>query len=27
MDADGGYEPVEIFAGPDARAEAIRYAE
>lgn len=27
MDDDGGYEVVKVFAGPDAREQAIRYAE
>jgi len=26
MDADGGYECVEVFAGPNARERAIGYA-
>ena len=26
MDRDGGYEAIEIFAGPDARQRAIDYA-
>jgi hypothetical protein len=27
MDDDGGYEAVEVFTGPDAREQAIRYAK
>jgi hypothetical protein len=27
MDEDGGYEAVKVFTGPDAREQAIRYAE
>jgi hypothetical protein len=27
MDEDGGYEAVKVFTGPDARQQAIRYAE
>jgi hypothetical protein len=27
MDEDGGYEAVKVFTGPDARRQAIRYAE
>jgi hypothetical protein len=27
MDDDGGYEVVEVFTGPDARQQAIRYAK
>jgi hypothetical protein len=27
MEEDGGYEVVKVFTGPDAREEAIRYAE
>jgi hypothetical protein len=27
MDEDGGYEVVKVFTGPDARQQAIRYAE
>jgi hypothetical protein len=27
MDEDGGYEVVKVFTGPDARQQAIQYAE
>ena len=27
MDEDGGYEVIEVFTGPDARQQAIEYAE
>jgi hypothetical protein len=27
MDDEGGYEVVKVFTGPDARQQAIRYAE
>jgi hypothetical protein len=27
MDDDGGYEAVDVFTGPDAREQAILYAE
>jgi hypothetical protein len=27
MDEDGGYQVVEVFTGPDARQQAIQYAE
>ena len=27
MDEDGGYEVVKVFSGPNARRNAIRYAE
>ena len=27
MDEDGGYDAVKVFTGPDARQQAIRYAE
>src|SRR5438270_12116895 len=27
MDEDGGYDVVKVFTGPDAREQAIRYAE
>jgi hypothetical protein len=27
MDEDGGYEAVKVFTEPDARDQAIRYAE
>jgi hypothetical protein len=27
MDGDGDYEAVEVFTGPDAREQAIRYAQ
>jgi hypothetical protein len=27
IDEDGGYEVVKVFTGPDARGQAIRYAE